>query len=354
MSIPDEQDMNENAGHIDYEELMIEVLAGEAGEEDQRQLREWLNRSEANRQEFAQFRTIFGRVDEAAASRRFDANKAWQKLDARINEMGNADNIRKLPDSGMAQAFQSGTWFLRVAAMIVLVIGMGILAYEVQRNFSHPQQLATNSETVHDTLQDGTAIALNAHSTLQYPRRFAANSREVHLKGEAFFKVEHNKSRPFIIHANGLNVKVVGTQFDVKAFPGQQTVDVTVQEGTVWLMPEANVDSSYLVLKAGQKGEYNRETGRLRLLPTMDVNDLFWKTKTLVFNKTRLAEVVNTLNKSYHVDVHLQNDKLGQCRLSTSFKDEPFDQVLKVIALTFDLKISKSGNQIELQGEGCQ
>jgi transmembrane sensor len=111
-------------------------------------------------------------------------------------------------------------------------------------------------------------------------------------------------------------------------------------------------DTSLVELFVGNKGIFNRKTKRASIAESKSENDLFWLTKTLVFNKTELSEVVEILNKCYNVDIILKNKKLNNLRLCTTFNYQSIESILDIISTSFDLSVSKTNSTYEIDGEG--
>jgi transmembrane sensor len=198
-------------------------------------------------------------------------------------------------------------------------------------------------------------ITLNSGSKLNYPEKFKGSKREVSLEGEAYFDVTPDKEKPFIIHSGDANIRVLGTSFNVNAYENKDEVEVFVKEGRVLLYgyDKSSGDTNSVVLAAGEKGFFNKLTSKVRKIQDESLNELFWKTKTLIFSKTELSMVVETLQKFYGVNIVLSNKELLDCRLSATFVNQPIDNIVDIIAKSFNLTITKNGTTYNLDGKGC-
>ncbi|PCI42409.1 MAG: hypothetical protein COB46_00015 [Rhodospirillaceae bacterium] len=154
-------------------------------------------------------------------------------------------------------------------------------------------------------------VELNSNSVITIGEAYNDNTREVFLEGEAFFDIAKDKQRPFIIHTNAINVLVTGTSFYVKSGTQGHNVEVIVETGNVKLT-DINNPLSQITLSAGENAVYQTEN-KIFDKVNKDVNSLFWKTKTLVFTKMPLKEVVGILNQCYNVNIVLSNKNLGNC-----------------------------------------
>ena len=160
----------------------------------------------------------------------------------------------------------------------------------------------TNSCNSHGyALSDGSVVALNRGSKLLFPKKFKGDIREVTIVGEAFFDVVPNPEKPFIINAGNAQVKVLGTSFNVCAYPGSETVEVIVETGKVQVIntqTDLPAENREVFLTPGEKGTFYTENHLLEKTMNLDPNFLAWKTQSLVFTKVPLIDVVKSLEKA--------------------------------------------------------
>ena len=222
--------------HMDMDELLVKYLAGEADAAEKQQVEAWLNAGEENRRYFEHFKLIWDKSALTAAASTVDEDAAWGRFRERVQQ-----NYTAEPKSS-----QRRLQWLKVAVILLLAVG-GAMAgrYFIGNNNggtrtvftdegNSPSKLiksVTLADAKTDTLSDGSVVKLGAYSTLNYPRAFSAQRRYVELTGEAFFSVNHEEVRPFIIKANDLLITVLGTSFNVKT-TGDST-EVSVSTGMV-------------------------------------------------------------------------------------------------------------------------
>ncbi|OQX97547.1 MAG: hypothetical protein B6I20_12350 [Bacteroidetes bacterium 4572_117] len=281
---------------------------------------------------------------------KIDSKLAWEKLQNRIHSPNkNLKVVAKEQNIHIRTAKN----LLKVAA--VLFIGY-IIGYFVDNYPSEPQYLSQKTlvDTINITLADHTSVKLNKNSKLTYPDKFQKKERKVKLKGEAFFKVKHNKKKPFIVETKIARIKVLGTEFNVKSLDTINKVLVTVQSGKVELTG-IKKDSKKLILTKGETGIVDNETDEIYKEESTIKNDaaLYWLNKKLIFKKTELHIVAQTLSNVFNVDIKLANNDIKSCRVDVQFENMGLDEILEVIAVTFDLKIKRNANQIIFDGNGC-
>lgn len=234
---------------------------------------------------------------------------------------------------------------MQIAASVLLISTLGGLGYSYFENKSANTLITIHatSTTLNDTLPDGTTITLNKNSSLTYTQKFKGNTRPVTLKGEAFFNVSPDKSKPFIITINDVTVQVVGTSFNVKHKNGKTTVDV--ETGIV----KVSKNKDQVELKHGEKVIISDPN--LKLLKSISKGRLYnyYRNKELVCDQTPLQELVEALNEIYNVNISIKNPELQEKPITTIFKDQSLDQILEVIQETFVIEIERKNNQILLK-----
>ncbi len=165
-----------------------------------------------------------------------------------------------------------------------------------------------------------------------------------------FFQVKRNEEKPFIIEAENIEIEVLGTSFNVDARPDKQFVEVIVNTGKVALRSETGKE---VILLKGERGIFSKETGDLVKEANKSKNYLAWKTKKLVFEDDRLADVVKDISEAYDLNIELARPALKDCRLTATYDNLSLDAILNILKETFDLSVVKKDNIILITGEGC-
>lgn len=158
-------------------------------------------------------------------------------------------------------------------------------------------------------LSDGTVVLLNADSKITFPTRFTGNKRTVKLVGEAYFKVSKNKHRPFIVETGNLYTKVLGTEFNLKAYP-HSDVNVTLIKGSV----AVNAEGKEVMLKPGENAEYS-ENKDIEVTTVDTEGYIQWKDGYFYFDNVPLIDVVRDLGRWYNVNIEIRNNSLMSYRL---------------------------------------
>lgn len=317
------------------DDLLVKYLVGETDADENAAVEFWLKADEKNLNYYNGFKKIWeDSLLIAAENKTIDEDAAWKRLQNRIQDK----------DVQVLTPKKSSVYWLRIAASILLISTLGWLGYSYFENKSNTLiQIYASNSTLNDTLPDGTTVTLNKNSSLSYTSKFKGKTRPVTLKGEAFFNVSPDKTKPFIITINDVTVQVVGTSFNVKNKNGKTTVDV--ETGIVKV--SKNKDQVELrhgekVVIADHKPELLKSRSKGRLYN-------YYRNKELVCDETSLQELVEALNEIYNVNIIIKNPSLKEKPLTTVFKDQSLDQVLEVIQETFRIEIERKNNQILLE-----
>jgi len=246
----------------------------------------------------------------------------------------------------------------KYAAMIVMVIGVGFATYKVvqtpEKQAELPVIMAVVETEAHPvnftiiTLPDGSTVRMNARTRIEYPQSFSANTRKVKLSGEAFFQVTRDTAHPFVIETANASVEVLGTSFNVSAYPCAGLVEVNVETGKVKLTQntEGKSVSKSELLPAGQRGWLKVAEGEMGHEEILAPNFSAWITKEISFQRTPLAEAFSVLENTYHVKIIMENSEIGKIPYTANFADLKLEYIIDVIARTHKLKVKTNGNEI--------
>jgi transmembrane sensor len=322
----------------DIDILISKVLADEASVYEQQIVSDWLLESQANRDYFNHLKLIFEKAGSAKVEEQFDEDAAWVQVKAKLQSN---------PKTKERSLF-AFDW--RIAAAIAAVVCVTALFYVTNdTSQSVITRVSANAKTKNDTLPDGSSVFLNKKSELTYSFDKKEKARKVKLSGEAFFVVKHEETQPFIIEADEIRVRDIGTEFNLKAYPDKDTIEIVVTEGEVQFYTLKNAG---LKLKAGESARYLKHLKEFQRIVKPDTNVLAYKTKIFNFDNTDLKSVVKLLNEIYNTHIQL-SPALAECRLTASFSEDNPNTIIEVIAETMGLTISRKEEDIVLEGTGC-
>ncbi|NDP22806.1 MAG: DUF4974 domain-containing protein [Paludibacter sp.] len=193
------------------------------------------------------------------------------------------------------------------------------------------------------TLPDQSKVWMNSNSKLVY-KAGKNNIREVQLIGEAFFKVFKDKSRPFIVSANNIQVEVLGTSFNVKARSGSDIIETSLVEGSIKL--SASELSQDYILKPNEKAVYSNNSKILKIVSTDNEVETAWKDNKLQFKSERFADVVKRLEEWYGVKIISKCPKIENDLMSGAFKGESLETVLETFRIQYKIRYTNKGDTL--------
>ncbi len=360
-----------------YEDLIIQYLSETINEEDLLKLNAWLELSSSHKRLFKQTREVWLSSKVVANLKGFDHRKGYQHFLSRTKETA----LENVPSSVKTMIFS----LQKVAAVVLIAFGLGILVHFLSLKLLRSDLVAQQEIIVplgsksKIKLPDGTMVTLNAGSKLTYKTNFGKVNREVWLEGEGYFSVAKDKKRTFIVKTGHLDIKALGTEFNVKAYPNEKTIQTTLVEGSVQiektsrdisgekkvsliiLKPKQRytflIDSetdilSAVEIKATIKGKEDQKPKVIApktgiVYKNIDpIPDISWKERRWVISQEQLGELAIKLERRYDVNINFAEENLKSFRFTGTLQDESIEQVLKVISLSSAIVFDIQGKQV--------
>ena len=306
------------------EELLAKYFSEEADKDERSLVESWRSQSKENAQYF------------------FDAKKLWlesSELDAPRPDIL-ASILDETPEDKGLQFYLLNYNWPKYAAAAVLVMALGLLFLLNQA----PSNFTTTS------LADGSEIALHGDAKLEI---ISMNDqlREVSLtQGKAYFDIERDESRPFIIRTENASVRVLGTSFLVEA--DNSDTEVCVESGLVELR-KGDDESLVVKLEKGDMGHVSDDNKGIIKKPNENLNYLAWKTKVLTFKNSEMSEVKRVLEEVYDIQVILENPNFTNCKLTAKINKKKAKDAIEIIARTFNIEYDMKDRVVKLRGAGC-
>jgi len=236
--------------------------------------------------------------------------------------------------------------FMRYAAAIAILVIAGLGLYQLidrsaKADILYSEVYVKNAEHKNITLPDGSEVILNAGSYLRYPTKFSQESRLVEINGEAFFDIQKDSKRPFIVRTDGIDVKVLGTSFNVKAYEKDEQLMVSVQTGKVQVdMPEAMMrllPNEQMILDK-YNGEFQKRNEDIKRVKS-------WIHGGLYFNRTPIKSVALELERMYDCRIELKEGIVFDEFIYGEHDNKSLESVLKSIEYTTNIKYVKEGKR---------
>ena len=260
-------------------------------------------------------------------------------------KQGNVSESKRRP----RHAYQ----WLKVAAVIVLPILFTGLYYNFKRSVKTTTPVALSmvenepGQRSRVRLPDGSVVWLNAESKLQFPEKFENHSREVLLEGEAFFEVIKDPDLPFIVKTGTIDVTVLGTSFNVNAFPESNLVETTLVTGKVALK-KANSNEDFLMLEPNQKASYSKEIQSFTIRDVDPVLSTSWKDGRLIFRDTPFHEVIKKLERWYGVEITWSNN-LEDDNMTFTVQEESLERILDLMSTLIPIQYTIEDKTVKIK-----
>lgn len=242
-----------------------------------------------------------------------------------------------------------------LAAILMISAALWLLRQDMYRhNTTHrnaaialTKKFSERSEQKYLLLPDSTEVWLNAASSLEFPDEFNSSKREVLLSGEAFFKVKHVSDNPFIIHTGKVSTIVLGTSFNIKAYPGQKEVIISVSQGRVNVKRNQDIIAT---LTKGQQVKVDNAEEKIAE-KNIAVNKIAaWQQGDMIYDDEVFTDIVADLERIYNVNIDIVNKDVPQLRISTSFrKDIGISQALLILCKLTDTKLHNENRQFVIR-----
>jgi ferric-dicitrate binding protein FerR (iron transport regulator) len=329
-------------------DLFIKYLQGSCSEEEFDQFLSWIKEGPQLNSSNRIIQEIWEDFEpEAGPVERLKYNRILDKIHHQINI---AHGSAPVPFPTISIKNRMLTIVTRVAAILLLPV-LILLAYT---DLSDNDRYATKANVleveapagsrIHIELADGTKVFLNHGSKLKYPYRFDGDTRKVFLTGEAYFQVAHNAKVPFIVGTNRLDVKATGTAFNVSAYPDDNAVVTTLDEGKV-ILYEGKSNREIKALIPGECLKFDKNGDNYSLDKGNTLKYTAWKDGLLVFKNDNVEDIAKKLARWFNIDVEITNQKINEYPFTATFTNETLPQVLELLSLatpvSYQLTVSK-------------
>ena len=333
---------------IDEQILLIitSELTGQASEEDIQILQDWLDESRENVSLYHSYKEAFINGKYNLELRNADA--AFNRLTKKLDFEHNAN------DSGYVSRLRNVTRFLHLsskfaAILLVLVVSIWVIYY-TQDSWKVAEPTDEQSDLIVKsnprgvkslvTLPDGSKVKLNSESHIEYNSDFASN-RSIKLVGEAYFDVEKDSLSPFTVKTGEISIRVLGTSFNVQAFPFEKDINIALVEGLVVVEKQKNLSLERIaLLEPSQMLSYNYKESDFTIDTFESDRILAWIDGELIFVNTEFDEVVKTLERWYGVEISVDRDVKIHGGYTGNYKNEKLESVMDGLKFAYGFDYS--------------
>jgi transmembrane sensor len=340
-------------------ETIGKYLSGNLSEAEETALLDWVDADPTHQELFAEMVQLWDLTEtyeETEPIFQADTTIAWNKVQTRIAEpaIAPAPNRASVQEPKIVSlpARRNALRWMGIAASLLLLLSVG---WWWSRSTGIYREVAVNTgknERRELILPDKSKVWLNQNTKLEYAYRDGI--RKVSLSGEAFFEVSKDPEHPFVISSGELETKVLGTSFNVRAYPGEEKVEVTVKTGRVEVVSTKAAKPEKIELFPNDSGVFDAATEELAKTETSIAKADSWKEGAVVYDQdTPLSEVLPTLERFYNIKVQVSNSAILNCPFKGRFGGVSEQEALEIITYMTTTKFSKTAEGYLISGQGC-
>jgi ferric-dicitrate binding protein FerR (iron transport regulator) len=338
--------------HFDWDRL-ARYVSGESGASERADIERWAASSETNR---AMLESLKRRWNVASDGVQWNVDAAWARLAPQLKGVTTDPGVVDIRSRARPRSpWTRLTTLVPLAAAAVLLVAVAVqMSSSRTETLGGPVAIAANEmrtgagEQRTFDLSDGSTVVLGAASTLRIAEGFGRSTRQVYLEGQAFLRVVHDSTRPFVVSAAGTRTVDLGTAFEVRAYPNEP-VRVAVTEGMVEVRRDSGIVGDSAVLQPGDVAEVPT-TGEIVKRQQNVERLLGWTRGQLVFEDMPLGDAARDLERWYDVQVRFEDPALRSLRWSAEIKiGESLRNVLEVIETTHGVRAEQNGNTVTIR-----
>lgn len=321
--------------------LISKYLRKVATTEEQKSVEDWRGKSEANQAYFAQMEKVEATLAQMDFVADAETDLEWDKLKGKLE-------INEHEETPIRSLRPNYRRYLAIAAALaaLLVISWLILPELGRNNATIVQQYQTPKGLIQEfQLPDGSRVALNADSKLEVAKQFGKKERRVSLQGEAYFEVAKNPDQPFIVQTGDVVTQVLGTAFNLRAYPESPEIELSVTEGKVAFKTRVQEG---LVVSGSNAARFDKQSEAFQTVGYEGQQVASWKDGGIYFKDTPLQAIFTELERRFDVKI-VNQSTLGEEAYSANLGqiDTP-DQLLDILSVSFNLTYSRSGDVITI------
>lgn len=312
------------------------------GSEDLTELLIWVESNQENQQIFRKTLRAFEAAD-YSLNKPVNQQKSWSAIQQHIEDSGQQSPVIKKIN------YRS---YFTIAAAIVVIALLPTLYFN---SFHHKKIEAVAYHEIYNprgqkrlvTMPDGSNIYLNGDSKIRYALNFNTGKRVVYLSGEAFFDVQHRSKQPFIVNTGKINTTVLGTSFNINAYPSLTNVTITVQTGKVGVLYKNKGQTAPVQFLLPNEQLYiDKNNGQATKKYVNAVDFDSWREYKIFFHDKSLSEIAEVIAREYDLDIEIKSEALKRVKLTAKFDKCSVKQIMEVIAKLSDSKYTIYENKV--------
>lgn len=328
----------------EFDKLLERYLAGQCSAEEELQLNEWADKT-----------LLESDAKLSTTEQKKLEKQLWKRIRSRVFPIKFYQHRWVMAASVLIAVAAFAFWGMKQSDEFTffepketLVNRLGVI--EMKNTSDKPQKIR---------LEDGSEVVLKVQSSISYPEHFNDKTRNVYLKGEAFFHVKRNPSKPFIVHTGDLVTEVLGTSFTIKAYDEVKSIEVLVATGKVSVYEDAGKSTKHrngVILTPNQKIVFDKESKKLS--PSLVENPVIVNPPKepieFIFEESPLASVLERLREAYQIEFIIENHQLTTCSFTADLNGLSLHTQLDLICKSINANYEQRGTVIFINGVGCK
>ena len=358
-----------------FAQLMTRQLAGEATEEEIRELQLFIRQNPPAHYFFEVF-TEYWKVEPKTFENNIQEEIQFQQILSIAEKKEEVEPEDKVEVESKEKSKVFSIRKLLVAAVLlgVIVTGYFLLRPNTKTITEKPLGLieveAKPSVRTYLLLPDGSKVWLNSASRIEYAKDFNDSIRSVFLEGEAYFDVVKDKTKPFIVHTSDIDIRVLGTAFNIKSYPKESSIETTLIHGLIEVTNKRDLSAPKVILHPHDKLIFNKEESKPgtrkedmrpmavhspysisslpKNIPDSSVVETAWTHNKLVFDGETFREIASKMERWYNVTINFKSEKVASATMHASFENETIEEALKALQFIEPFRYKINGNEIEI------
>lgn len=337
----------------EIDDIILSFLEEKLTQVEKETLQEWIAYSDENKNYFKQVYLVW-----SAGSLRKDNSTNTDEVLRKLKSENNIFENKSVKSDFRKIIFQTMRW----AAVILISVMLGATLYSIiytpnqtQSELSMNEIVAPMGSKSQILLPDGTEVLLNAGSKISYSMEYGQKLRSVKLSGEAFFKVQKQKEKPFVVNTENVSITALGTEFNVMAYPNEQLMETILSEGSieVKLVSTTNSETEKVILTPGEKASVKLQSKNGKMIPqSMQISkcdptvETSWKDKRWIIKGMQLDRLATVFSRKYNIDIEIDNKTMNEYKFSGIIENETPEQVFHIMELALPVTCKMEKNKV--------
>lgn len=314
-------------------DIIAKYYANHLSAKENEELQKWISENSENQKVFSEYKEIW-ELSKSDKIPNFDTEKALLQVNSKLK-------AKHQPRIGLKQ-------ILMIAASLVIMFGVYYFGFQSNNsNFKAYAEIENDTDSaMFVELPDKSKVWLKSGSKIEYEQKFNDSLRKVILDGTAYFEVEHNENKAFVVECEKIEIKVLGTKFNVEM--NDNSVQTHLFQGKIKFYESKSVKNT-VTLNPNEAATFNKKNFKIEVDKFTNNNSLAWKTGILEYDNINFTQVIKELEKYYDKEIILKNSDFKDYAFSGKFENKSLEQVLYILEISMQLQVVEKNGKIILR-----